>query len=48
MPVTTEHAGTILGVVLMEFGGFAMMRRMLRGIKTRAESISDNHAPSRR
>lgn len=28
----------ILGFVLMEFGDFAMMRRMLRGIKTRAES----------
>lgn len=29
----------LLGVVLMEFGDFAMMRRMLRGIKTRAESV---------
>lgn len=29
----------VLGVVLLEFGDFAMMRRMLRGIKTRAESI---------
>ena len=27
-----------LGVVLMEFGDFPMMRRMLRGIKERAES----------
>jgi len=27
----------VLGVVLMECGDFAMMRRMLRGIKTRAE-----------
>jgi len=26
-----------LGVVLMECGDFAMMRRMLRGIKTRVE-----------
>jgi hypothetical protein len=25
-------------VVLMEFGDFAMLRRMLRGIKARAES----------
>ncbi len=32
----------ILGVVLMEFGDFAMMRRMLRGIKARAESVSDD------
>lgn len=28
----------ILSVVLMEFGDFAMLRRMLRGIKERAES----------
>jgi hypothetical protein len=30
----------LLGVVLMEFGDFAMLRRMLRGIKARAESLS--------
>ncbi len=29
----------VFGVVLMEFGDFAMLRRMLRGIKTRAESL---------
>ena len=29
----------ILSVVLMEFGDFAMIRRMLRGIKDRAESV---------
>jgi hypothetical protein len=29
----------VLGAVLMEFGDFAMLRRMLRGIKTRAESL---------
>jgi hypothetical protein len=28
-----------LGLILMEFGDFAMQRRMLRGIKTRAESL---------
>lgn len=28
----------VVGVVLMEFGDFPMMRRMLRGIKTRAET----------
>ena len=28
------------GVVLMEFGDFAMMRRMLPGIKQRPESTS--------
>jgi hypothetical protein len=30
----------LAGLVLMEFGDFAMMRRMLRGIKERAESCS--------
>ena len=34
----------ILGVVLMELGDFAMMRRMLRGIKTRAEAVGHGHA----
>ena len=29
----------LLGVVLMEFGDFAMMRRMLLGIKERAEAL---------
>ncbi len=33
-----QHPGTaLLGLVLMELGDFAMMRRMLLGIKTRAE-----------
>jgi len=27
-----------LGLLLMEFGDFAMLRRMLRGIRTRAEA----------
>jgi len=30
---------TLGGVVLMELGGFAMLRRVLRGIKSRAESL---------
>jgi hypothetical protein len=30
----------ILGVLLMEFGDFAMCRRMLRGIKTRSEALA--------
>jgi len=30
----------LLGVLLMEFGDFAMLRKMLRGIKARAESLS--------
>ena len=35
----TRPATALLGVVLMEFGDFAMMRRMLLGIKERAESL---------
>jgi hypothetical protein len=35
-----HHPGlALLGVLLMEFGDFAMMRRMLLGIKARAEGI---------
>jgi hypothetical protein len=30
----------VLGVLLMEFGDFAMCRRMLRGIKTRSEALA--------
>jgi len=30
----------VLGVLLMEFGDFAMLRRMLRGIKARAEGMA--------
>ena len=32
----------LLGVALMEFGDFAMMRRMLRGIKERAETLAQS------
>jgi hypothetical protein len=35
----------LLGVILMEFGDFAMIRRMLRGIKARAESLADDSVP---
>jgi hypothetical protein len=34
----------VLGVVLMEFGDFAMLRRMLHGIKARAESLTQEAA----
>jgi hypothetical protein len=34
----------VLGVILMEFGDFPMLRRMLRGIKTRAESAEHDSA----
>jgi hypothetical protein len=36
----------LLGVVLLEFGDFAMLRRMLRGIKTRAESLVREAGPA--
>lgn len=32
-------SSALLGVVLMEFGDFTMLRRMLRGIRTRAEAL---------
>jgi hypothetical protein len=32
-------ASALIAALLMEFGDFAMQRRMLRGIKTRAESL---------
>jgi hypothetical protein len=32
----------VLGLLLMEFGDFAMLRRMLRGIKARAEAQADD------
>jgi hypothetical protein len=35
----TKPASALLAVVLMEFGDFAMMRRMLHGIKKRAEAL---------
>jgi hypothetical protein len=35
-----EPASALLGILLMEFGDFAMMRRMLLGIKHRAEELS--------
>ena len=46
--VTRVHAvydwrhplAAVFGVVLMEFGDFAMQRKMLRGIKARAEALA--------
>lgn len=35
-----RSADAVLGPVLMEFGDFAMNRRMMRGITTRAESLA--------
>jgi hypothetical protein len=35
----------LLSVLLMEFGDFAMLRRMLRGIKARAESVVRDPQP---
>lgn len=39
-----EPAMALLGVALMEFGDFAMMRRMLLGIKARVEAAEGNLA----
>jgi hypothetical protein len=36
----------LLGVLLMEFGDFAMQRRMLRGIKARAETLARFSQPT--
>jgi len=35
----TKPASALLAIVVMELGDFAVMRRMLRGIKERAERI---------
>jgi hypothetical protein len=48
--VTRVHAArdwrhpllALLGVLLMEFGDFAMQRRMLRGIRARAEALAQS------
>ena len=37
-------ASALLGLVLLEMGDFAMLRRMLRGIKVRAESVEPGRA----
>lgn len=39
-----DPATALLGVALMELGDFAMLRRMLRGIKARAEALQPAHA----
>ena len=36
----------LLGVLLMEFGDFAMLRRMLRRIKARAKSLAREANPA--
>lgn len=35
----------VLGLILMEFGDFPMLRRMLRGVKFRAEAAGHNSLP---
>jgi hypothetical protein len=40
----THPVTALFGVLLMELGDFAMLRRMLRGIKLRAESLGDHRA----
>jgi len=41
-----RRASTALAVVLMEFGDFPMMRRMLRGIRERAEAEHRRRSPA--
>jgi hypothetical protein len=41
-----KPAPAALGVVLMEFGDFAMMRRMLFGLKDRAETLHSGRQPT--
>ncbi len=41
----SHPAIAVFGVVLLEFGDFAMMRRMLLGIKQRAEGMSRAAVP---
>ena len=41
-----KPALAVLGVVLMEFGDFAMMRRMLLGLKERAETLNRSGRPA--
>lgn len=40
LPAWTHPLMALFGVLLMEFGDFAMLRKMLRGIKQRAESMA--------
>jgi hypothetical protein len=42
---TGRPAITAFGVVLLEFGGFAMMRRMLLGIRQRAQRTARAAVP---
>jgi hypothetical protein len=39
-----RRPGTLVTVLLMEFGDYAMMRRMLRGIRERAEAEGQRSA----
>jgi hypothetical protein len=41
-----RRPGTLVTVLLMEFGDYAMMRRMLRGIRERAEAEHQRRAQS--
>jgi hypothetical protein len=41
----TQPGMALLGILLMEFGDFAMMRRMLLGIKERAEDLGRRQPP---
>jgi hypothetical protein len=40
-----RRLSSVLGVILLEFGDFPMMRQMLRGIRRRAESVQPSPHP---
>ena len=40
----SSPAMAVVAVLLMEFGDFAMMRRMLLGLKERAEAVAASQA----
>jgi hypothetical protein len=40
-----RRLASVIGVILLEFGDFPMMRQMLRGIRRRAESVQPSPHP---
>ena len=40
----SSPSSALLSLVLLEFGDFPMMRRMLRGLKQRAEQVAGVHS----
>jgi hypothetical protein len=42
-----RRLASVIGVILLEFGDFPMMRQMLRGIRRRAESVQPSRHPEK-